>query len=329
MSQFAVLHSIKELVYCRHIGKGLYIMLTKRLFSFFTILPLIVITMLADKFFPLFHHAPFMAVCLVFQILLTAELITMSGVYYQRVQQKKQLAPLTSSYFQGFDFYFPIVFFAVHNLLVWLGYATSEDNVWHKIYVQYQLELLFPLFGFIILGLTKLKQKDHADTMALFCMYSFVALICGYIFPMFIKLKTGPSGFVHLFFFTSLIFANDSLAYVGGKLFGKHKAGISASPNKSVEGFVSGIVGSWIALFLFHLFVPSSLTFFHSWPAILTTGVVSLLCPVGDLLESMLKRSANIKHSGDIMPGRGGIFDSLDSLLFLIPVYYTIYNAFI
>ncbi|MFC1840757.1 phosphatidate cytidylyltransferase [Thermodesulfobacteriota bacterium] len=124
---------------------------------------------------------------------------------------------------------------------------------------------------------------------------------------------------IWIFFLLAIIFANDTGAYYGGKLFGKHKLYRSVSPKKTWEGAICGVI---LALFISILFLK--LFKFHPVdPAIVAVILIlSVAGQVGDLAESMLKRSHNIKDSGALLPGHGGVLDRIDSLLFAIPVLY-------
>lgn len=116
-----------------------------------------------------------------------------------------------------------------------------------------------------------------------------------------------------------LVWFNDSWAYIIGKNFGKHKLYERISPKKSIEGFIGGIcaslVGAWV---VFTLTKELSLT---HWLAIAL--IISIFGTIGDLIQSKFKRQASVKDSGNIMPGHGGLFDRLDSILFASPFIYT------
>lgn len=124
---------------------------------------------------------------------------------------------------------------------------------------------------------------------------------------------------IWIFFLLVIIFANDTGAFYGGKLFGKHKLYRSVSPKKTWEGAVCGMI---FALFISILF----LKLFRIHPVdpaiIAVTLILSIAGQIGDLAESMLKRNNNIKDSGTLLPGHGGVLDRIDSLLFAIPVLY-------
>jgi phosphatidate cytidylyltransferase len=123
----------------------------------------------------------------------------------------------------------------------------------------------------------------------------------------------------------SIIWVNDSFAFLVGKNFGKHKLFPSVSPKKTVEGLLGGLVFSLLA----GLFISKYQTDFSLINWLIIALIVSMLGTVGDLVESKFKRQANIKDSGTIMPGHGGVLDRLDSLLFAAPFVYLYINFII
>ena len=121
-----------------------------------------------------------------------------------------------------------------------------------------------------------------------------------------------------------LIWVNDSFAFLIGKNFGKTKLFEKVSPKKTIEGFIGG--------FAFTV-VSGSLISYYSHIYSIKNGIIIAIIVVvfgtlGDLVESKFKRQANVKDSGTIMPGHGGVLDRLDSLLFLAPFAY-VYIHFI
>ncbi|MDR3171070.1 MAG: phosphatidate cytidylyltransferase [Treponema sp.] len=129
--------------------------------------------------------------------------------------------------------------------------------------------------------------------------------------------------------FLLMVIANDSMAWAAGMLFGKGNRGIiPASPNKSVAGFIGGLVAAMLVGVGAVLLLPEV---FHSrrLPSIgagIIQGCISgITASLGDLGESAMKRSSNVKDSGSIIPGRGGVLDTIDSISLAAPVYYAIY----
>lgn len=115
-----------------------------------------------------------------------------------------------------------------------------------------------------------------------------------------------------------ILWANDSGAYLVGSRLGKHKMAEKISPKKTWEGFLGGAL---FAIFVAIIFAVYGQLF--SIPqAIIASLITVIFGTLGDLSESMFKRSFNVKDSGKIMPGHGGLLDRFDSLLFSAPVYY-------
>jgi phosphatidate cytidylyltransferase len=134
--------------------------------------------------------------------------------------------------------------------------------------------------------------------------------------------------------FLAAVFANDGMAWLAGKLFGKGNQGIiPVSPQKSIAGFIGGtaasvIVGVGSALLFPAIFIPRYDLFPGALPVTgallgLVTGIAATC---GDLGESAIKRSSGLKDSGNIIPGRGGVLDSIDSIALAAPVFYVAFN---
>lgn len=121
--------------------------------------------------------------------------------------------------------------------------------------------------------------------------------------------------------FLILIWMSDTAAYVFGSLFGKHKLAPNISPGKTWEGFLSSCVFT-VGLAIGLSYIP----FFHSemplWGWIVFALIIQVFGLMGDLTESLFKRKAGVKDSGNIIPGHGGALDRVDSILFaVIPAY--------
>ena len=115
-----------------------------------------------------------------------------------------------------------------------------------------------------------------------------------------------------------LVWVNDSFAYLVGKNFGKQKLFEIISPKKTVEGFLGGLFFSCIASYFIATFTDT--LDFTSW--LILGIIISVFGTLGDLIESKFKRQANVKDSGVIMPGHGGLLDRLDSIIFAAPFIY-------
>ena len=115
-----------------------------------------------------------------------------------------------------------------------------------------------------------------------------------------------------------LVWVNDSFAYFVGKNFGKQKLFEIISPKKTVEGFLGGLFFSCVASYFIATFTDT--LGFTNW--LILSIIISVFGTLGDLIESKFKRQANVKDSGVIMPGHGGLLDRLDSIIFAAPFIY-------
>lgn len=119
--------------------------------------------------------------------------------------------------------------------------------------------------------------------------------------------------------FMLMLWANDTGAYLTGRAFGKHKLFERHSPKKTWEGFIGGVlISAGAGALLSHYFVTS--LSLNNWLTIAV--IISCIGTMGDLVESMFKRSINVKDSGGILPGHGGLLDRFDGLLMAAPVVY-------
>jgi phosphatidate cytidylyltransferase len=123
-----------------------------------------------------------------------------------------------------------------------------------------------------------------------------------------------------VFFLLIIVWAGDAGAYYVGRKLGRTKLSPRISPKKTVEGLIGGILSSLLAAAVVHF------TFFRQFPlmhAMIAAVFLSIAGVVGDLAESMWKRSADVKDSGAMIPGHGGFLDRSDSILFTAPILYS------
>lgn len=125
-----------------------------------------------------------------------------------------------------------------------------------------------------------------------------------------------------------LTWASDTGAYFSGRLIGGRKLMPSVSPGKTVAGAVGAIVATVLATWALTRFVlmPQAQLAFSPTGMLLFGLLISVTAQVGDLAESLLKREARVKDSGTLFPGHGGVLDRLDSLFFVLPVAWVLYD---
>lgn len=174
---------------------------------------------------------------------------------------------------------------------------------------------IFPaLFAFAaILQLWHHGNQPFRDAAYTLLPLLYIAL------PLSLMMAVQESYGAHLLFLlVALVWVNDSGAYIGGSLFGKHKMWERHSPGKTWEGTAFGMTVAILAA----VFIGPLLTDI-AWYHWLALGIIcSVVDTLGDLVESMLKRSIGVKDSGNIMPGHGGFLDRFDSLLISMPFAY-------
>jgi phosphatidate cytidylyltransferase len=129
--------------------------------------------------------------------------------------------------------------------------------------------------------------------------------------------------------FLLIVFANDSAAWAAGMLLGRGNRGlVPASPNKSIAGFIGGIGASILIGAGAELLVKSAFSSpFPPWGGIVIGLCTGIAANLGDLAESAMKRSSGLKDSGSLIPGRGGVLDSIDSIALAAPVFYLLYRV--
>lgn len=203
-------------------------------------------------------------------------------------------------------------------VLLWIFLIPSEHiSILNQVnYTKIELALLAVLLFLTYTVVT--KNRFSFDEVA----FSVLAtLYVGIGFYYFIETRGAENGLTFVVYALFIIWATDSGAYFIGRSMGKKKLWPEISPNKTVEGFFGGIICALIVAVLFSLFTNIG---FSVLVLVLATAVLSVFGQVGDLVESALKRHYNVKDSGDILPGHGGILDRFDSLLFVLPLIHFI-----
>jgi phosphatidate cytidylyltransferase len=177
----------------------------------------------------------------------------------------------------------------------------------------------------MMLGKPDDMKKSLVSVAATVSGVAYVALLAGCL----VGVRMMPDSLTHsviphlaskllMMFFAMVIFA-DTGAYYTGRLTGRHKLAPRVSPGKTIEGAIGGLVAATAAGPL------SQLVFFHEISilhALVLGAAIGVLGPIGDLAESMLKRGADVKDSGALLPGHGGVLDRVDSILFCAPLLY-------
>jgi phosphatidate cytidylyltransferase len=207
--------------------------------------------------------------------------------------------------------------------------------------------LLFPLGAFFVFSGTVLKQVDVAVVLSLalvgglgaflivpgrrqglgrWAMGMAGALYIGMPFNYYLQLYTSqPHGLVWTAFTIFAVIASDAAALLVGSRIGRHPFFASISPNKTVEGAIAGVVAA-VLVMLVGVTVVLGISPLH---AIVIGVLVGTTAEIGDLVESQMKRIAEVKDSSHLIPGHGGVLDRLDSILFppiLVYFYVTLFG---
>ena len=195
---------------------------------------------------------------------------------------------------------------------------------------NFMIAIIFMAFIFLInnslfLFNPKLSQQDLEKISTLFYFIFYVTIAMSSLFWL-------SHNNINLIFLACIAtWSNDSCAYFGGRAFGKHKLFERVSAKKTWEGFISGALGSLLIVLALAAFKTTSV--WHPFAGLSLSDILwitlptMILAPLGDLIESVLKRIYNTKDSSNILPGHGGLLDRIDALLLVIP--WTAAYAFI
>lgn len=207
--------------------------------------------------------------------------------------------------------------FSVYGVLGLLTvYAMLMPSNWEDAVIDAisysKFELLFIAAILLLVYSVLVKNKFTFDEVAFVILGSlYVGVGFHYL------IVTREAGLAYIIFALLVVWVTDSGAYFTGRAFGKNKLWPEISPNKTIEGFVGGILLAVVGAIIMQLIEPFDI----NWALLIViTVVASIFGQMGDLVESAIKRHYDVKDSGKILPGHGGILDRFDSLLFVLPL---------
>lgn len=249
------------------------------------------------------------------------------------------------------DIYFAITICAIASVALWEFYRLAEKKGYA---VSKELGLVL---GVLIIAVAYATHISSLPTMKIVIVICFLLILFSFLVSLFSKNKnmlanmgmmltgviyvsvpfamlvfmrlSNESGLVLIYTIFIAIWSCDTMAYFIGRKFGKRPLMKSVSPNKTIAGAIGGLFGAVAGAVVFVTIVSWS---FNSMTTsiLANTIVVGLICGIfgqlGDLIESKLKRDANVKDSSHLIPGHGGMLDRFDSVIFAVP-FVMIFNS--
>ena len=209
----------------------------------------------------------------------------------------------------------------VFPIAAFIYYTFTKRFFYHGFFFNVNLSEMLSLALIPIAAITlfKFPKELYFENGKLIFTVVYLALPFGFALslPKFSTLEPEKTFTLEVFMLFVLIWSSDTFAYLTGKFFGKHKMAPKISPKKTWEGFAGGVVLTLVLGFFVEQYFPELR---GNW--MIVGLLVSIFAPLGDLVESQLKRSFAVKDSGNIIPGHGGVLDRLDSFIICAPVVY-------
>ncbi len=268
----------------------------KRLFTFFIGIPL-VFAIVSLKYC---NH-------LLLQICLSLFAVVGANEFYNMLSNKKALFPKS-------------VILILTAILPYISYLFILAGLSLEIAPWF-----FICESLILMAIESLFSKSFENSVSKIAYSMLIIFYCGFLMTFLSRLTTLENSTYIICLFLLFVFMCDSGAWFFGILFGKSTRGyIAASPNKSLVGFIGGLLAS-VVCGVIYAFIFNDILNFPISKVIILGFFTAFSSIVGDLIESVFKRSCNVKDSGNIIPGRGGVLDSIDSILIAAPVFYIVY----
>lgn len=214
-----------------------------------------------------------------------------------------------------------LAYFLLAAGFYFLSYNVFDNNAVYLLLILCCFVNLFLLKDMLWTSKIPMFEKKKYITVIFYIISGFVFLT---LIPiMNIDGRFMPEIIVAVFV---LVWSNDTFAYLVGKNLGKHKLLERISPKKTVEGFVGGMLGALLAGFAIfkalESYSPMDAEKYPLWVWMILGIIVAVFGTIGDLIQSKFKRQAGVKDSGIIMPGHGGLYDRLDSIIYASPFVY-------
>ncbi|SOC38035.1 phosphatidate cytidylyltransferase [Salinicoccus kekensis] len=176
-----------------------------------------------------------------------------------------------------------------------------------------QIDMII-VMALLMLSFTVISKNRFTFVDMGFCVLAVAYIGIGFMY----FYETREAGLIFILYALLIVWMTDTGAYLSGRAFGKRKLWPQISPNKTVEGFIGGILSSVLLAVIFSVFGlidnPNVILL------IIYTMILSVAGQLGDLVESALKRHFDVKDSGSLLPGHGGVLDRFDSFIFVLPL---------
>ncbi|NLY47103.1 MAG: phosphatidate cytidylyltransferase [Tissierella sp.] len=193
----------------------------------------------------------------------------------------------------------------------YIGYLGSVGIFLINIFPNVSIGLVFYVVtAFLLISLLLNRNVKIMDIATTLLGIIYIPFSLFYIYKL--------DGTIYIWLVFLIAFGTDTFAYIVGNLMGKNKLCPNISPNKTREGSLGGILGSLVITLIFGFFTDAD----SLWKLVILSILASIISQTGDLIASRIKRLAEIKDYGFIMPGHGGILDRFDSIIFSAPLIY-------
>lgn len=259
-----------------------------RFVTFFAVAPIVFVFILYD--IPPYGIIPF--------VMLMAAVVVLAVNEFFSISYNKKQNP------------YEIIGYVVSLALVLSTYMKETWIIWNS-----RWGLLFSLIAIFIFIYELLKRNVLAADNKLWLTLRSIVYI-GWLYSFIVLIRGLEHGFAYLIYLALTIAACDTTAYLFGIKFGRNRLAPLISPKKSVEGSVAGLVAAILASYLL------GAHYLGARNALVMGLIIGFFGQIGDLFESLLKRRFDVKDSGWILPGHGGIMDRMDSAIFVAPLIY-------
>jgi phosphatidate cytidylyltransferase len=253
-------------------------------------------------FLALSGNSVFLVFCVIVSFLCMNE-------FYNLFEKPKTKPGWLTGWIGGISFH-KTVFLLISTLIV-----ICFNNEWFN----YVVILYFVMFIYLIIDEVFKKEKHFEAIGTWLLSIVYISTPFGLLSLMDSTKFVGAPAANYAIIIMAMVWVSDTAAYFGGRTFGKHKLAERISPKKTWEGSIFGFAFTIITGIVIKNFLYPEFSYTHILAISVITGIFS---QIGDLFESNLKRSVQVKDSSQLIPGHGGFLDRFDSLLFAVPAVY-------